>query len=194
MIGQYSVGEFISNCVYLIYTKIKFPKAKLIRLPLYLRGGKRRMRYGEGLTLGYSCRFDLAGDDISLVFGKNCKCNDRVHIVAHESVIIGDNVLMASNIFITDTSHGSYSSSPDQPSAAPDDRPLVTKHTKIGNNVWIGEGACIMPGVEIGDGCIIGANAVVTKSCAPNTIVAGVPACPIKRWDASSKTWKRCEA
>jgi len=55
---------------------------------------------------------------------------------------------------------------------------------EIGNDVWIGEGACIVSGVKIGDGAVIGAHAVVTKNVEPYSIVAGVPAKEIrKRFD-----------
>lgn len=191
MSSQYGMGEFLGNCIYLAYTKLRFPGARLVRLPFYLRGGKARLRYGRGLTVGYGCRLDLAGEGVVLELGDNCKMNDRVHIVAHESVCIGDNVLMASNIFITDTSHGSFAEGASAPDVAPDDRPLVTKPTRIGDNVWIGEGVCIMPGVEVGEGCTIGANSVVTKSVPANTVVAGAPARAIRRWSEESRTWER---
>lgn len=56
--------------------------------------------------------------------------------------------------------------------------------TVIGNDVWIGMGAVIMPGVTIGDGAMIGAYSVVAKDVAPYTIVGGNPAQPIrKRFD-----------
>ncbi len=56
--------------------------------------------------------------------------------------------------------------------------------TVIGNDVWIGFEAVIMPGVTIGDGAIIGSKAVVTKDVEPYTIVGGMPAKPIrKRYD-----------
>ena len=59
--------------------------------------------------------------------------------------------------------------------------------TVIGNDVWIGYEAVIMPGVKIGDGAIIGTRAVVTKDVPPYTIVGGVPAKPIrKRFDAAT--------
>ena len=51
----------------------------------------------------------------------------------------------------------------------------------IGNDVWIGFEAVIMPGVQIGDGAIIGTRAVVTKDVPPYTVVGGVPARPIKK-------------
>ncbi|MCV0397869.1 MAG: antibiotic acetyltransferase [Rhizobiaceae bacterium] len=50
------------------------------------------------------------------------------------------------------------------------------KRVTIGNDVWIGHGAVILPGVSIGDGAVVGANAVVTRDVAPFTIVAGQPA------------------
>ena len=47
---------------------------------------------------------------------------------------------------------------------------------KIGKSVWIGFNVVVLPGVEIGDNCIIGAGAVVTKSFANNKIITGIPA------------------
>lgn len=188
MLGQYTLGEAAKNAWSLLTTKLFFPKARLVRRPFYLRG-KKHISYGAGMTTGYSCRFDLGGDGITLRIGDNCKMNDRVHIVAHESVNIGDDVLMASNIFISDTSHGSYGADGSDIDVAPDDRPLATKPVSIGNGVWIGEGAAIMPGVTLGNGCIVGTNAVVTHSFPDGCIIAGIPAKVIKRWDASTGKW-----
>ena len=59
-----------------------------------------------------------------------------------------------------------------------------SKTVEIGNDVWIGEGACIVSGVKIGDGAVIGAHAVVTHDVEPYAVVAGVPAKVIrKRFD-----------
>ena len=55
----------------------------------------------------------------------------------------------------------------------PNDRELYRGETYIGNNVWIGENAVILAGSKIGDGCVIGANTVVTKEIPPNSIVVG---------------------
>ena len=54
------------------------------------------------------------------------------------------------------------------------------KAVSIGNDVWIGHGAVIMPGINIGNGAIVGANTVVTKDVPAYTIVAGVPAKPLR--------------
>ena len=62
----------------------------------------------------------------------------------------------------------------------PEDMPYKGD-TVIGNDVWIGQNAVILPGVHIGDGAIIGANGVVGSDVEPYTIVAGNPARPIRR-------------
>ncbi|TPL90644.1 antibiotic acetyltransferase [Mesorhizobium sp. B2-3-13] len=55
-----------------------------------------------------------------------------------------------------------------------------SKAVTIGNDVWVGHGAVILPGIAIGNGAVIGANAVVTRNVPSYTIVAGVPAKPIR--------------
>lgn len=194
MKNGYGLGEIFKNSIALVYTRIFFKGARLIRRPIYVRG-KKFLQYGEGFTTGYGCRlemFDIEdGKDKKLTIGKNCKIGDYVHIAAGKKVIIGDNCLMASKIYISDINHGDYSgmfeySSPDIP---PDARKLYTKPVSIGNNVWIGENVCILSGVNIGSGCIIGANAVVNKDIPDNCIVVGVPAKVIKKYNSKVKQW-----
>ncbi len=188
--NNYSVSEFISTIFALICTKLVYKNARLIRRPIYMRG-KSSLSYGKGLTTGHACRFDLPGGNIkTLIIGRYCEMGDNVHIVAHEEVKIGDNVLMASKIFISDTNHGDYvGENQSPPESPPNDRKLISRPVTIGNNVWIGENVCILPGVAIGSGCIIGANSVVIKDVPDNCIVAGVPAKIIKKWDYIQKKW-----
>lgn len=190
LFGQYGAIEGIKTAWYYLLTRIVWPGARLIRRPIYVRG-REHLTFCPGFTVGYGCRFDLAGEGKTLVIGRNCRMNDRVHIVAHESVVIGNDVLMASNIFISDTSHGAYGMDGADPGSAPRNRKLVTKSVIIEDNVWIGEGVAILPGVRLGSGCIVGANAVVTKSFPKNTIIAGIPAKAIKRWNSELGGWDR---
>lgn len=194
MKNLYSISEAIATAYALLCTRLFYKGARLVRRPFYCRG-KSRLQFAEGFTTGHHCRFDLLGEegDFSkkLIIGKNCKLGDNVHIVANEKVIIGDNCLMASKIFISDTNHGEYSmvtidSSPDIP---PDDRPLYMKPVSIGNNVWVGENVCILLGTTIGNGCIIGANSVVSRDIPDRCIVAGSPAKVLKHWNEATKMW-----
>ena len=62
---------------------------------------------------------------------------------------------------------------------------------RVGNNVWIGYGACILRGVTIGDNAIVGTSAVVTKDVPANAVVAGVPARVIRmRNEPTSMRWE----
>lgn len=56
----------------------------------------------------------------------------------------------------------------------------VSKPITVGNGVWIGANAVILPGVTINDGCIVAAGAVVNRDCEPNSLYAGVPAVKVK--------------
>lgn len=185
---SYSPSEFIKNCWSLFCTKLFYRPARLVRRPIYIRG-KKGMSFGAGFTTGYRCRLEIFGDGVKLKFGQNCKLGDNVHIVASEGVSIGDNCLMASHIFISDTNHGGEN---DAPTTPPDLRPLTAKPVSIGENVWIGEGVCILPGAVIGDGCILGAHSVIKGEIPPYSVVVGAPAKAIKRYNFDKKEWERC--
>lgn len=189
---KYTIGELIGNVYSLVCTKLFSPGARLIRRPIYIRG-KKHLQHGVGFTTGYGCRFDLEGEGITLKFGDNCRMNDYVHITAYQQVTFGNDCLLASKIYISDTSHGEYNLTGAEygPDVPPNDRELFCEPIKIGNNVWIGESVSILKGVSIGDGCIIGANSVVTKSIPEGCIVVGNPAKVIKKWNKDTLTWER---
>lgn len=91
-------------------------------------------------------------------------------------VTIGDNVMMGPEVIIYTSGHcHERVDIPMIQQGSDECRPVV-----IGNDVWIGRRAMIMPGVRIGDGCIIAAGAVVTKDVPPYTIAGGVPARVLK--------------
>lgn len=68
---------------------------------------------------------------------------------------------------------------------------LATSSVHIGNNVWIGDNVVILPGSYIGDGCIVGANSVVTGKFGNNSIIAGTPAKVLKVFDMNSRKWEK---
>lgn len=154
------------------------------------------MKIGNGLTTGVNVRLDAfapRGSPPVLQIGRHVQINDSVHIGAIEQVIIGDYTLIASRVFISDHNHGNYqtpeaASAPDIPPAI---RPLSSKSVHIGCNVWLGEQVCILSGVTIGDGAIVGANSVVTHNIPANSIAAGNPARVIRLFDAVTQTWKK---
>lgn len=116
----------------------------------------------------------------SISIGNDCLIRRGAHITAVGEIVIGDNLLTGTNIFITDNSHGLTDI--DSLQLPPSERKVVGKgKVTIGNNVWIGNNVCVMPNVTIGDGVVIGANSVVTHDVPAYSIVAGVPAKIIKQ-------------
>jgi acetyltransferase-like isoleucine patch superfamily enzyme len=103
--------------------------------------------------------------------GANLRVNSGVFIDARGGLTIGANVLIGPNVVIVTSQHQW-----DDPT-----RPIVAQGhriapVRIGDDVWIGGNAVITQGITLGDGCVVGAGAVVTSDVAPYTIVGGVPA------------------
>ena len=195
--NKYSFWDKIKLSIFWGRTKLIDGRVRLFRFPIAIHG-REFIDFGEKLTTGVGCRFDCFGNlnnSIKLKFGKNVQLNDYVHIVAMENVYVGDNVLMASHVFISDNSHGSYNCNflDSDPRIPPTERDYVTAPVKICGNVWIGEGVCIMPGVTIGEGCVIGAHSIVSRDIPAFSIAVGTPAKVIKLYNFETKQWEKVE-
>jgi acetyltransferase-like isoleucine patch superfamily enzyme len=191
---RYTFFQFFQLFINLIRTKFVFHNAKIIRFPFDFRGVKY-ISVGKGFTTGVGCRIEAYPIDNNKVLhiGKNVQINDYVHITAIENVCIGNNVLIASKVYISDCSHGSYlgDKNDSNPNTIPADRILVSKPVIIMDNVWLGEFVSVLPGVIIGKGTIVGANSVVTKSLPEYIIAVGSPAKPIKKFNFESNRWEK---
>ena len=109
------------------------------------------------------------GDDVVFSSG--------VHIVAFDRVTIGRGVMIGEYTSLRDANHN-----PDPVSVR------RSGHTcapiEVGDNAWIGRGACVLKGVRLGANCIVAANAVVTRDVGAGTLVAGIPARPLPQRNA----------
>jgi acetyltransferase-like isoleucine patch superfamily enzyme len=102
-------------------------------------------------------------------------------IVGHFSIEIGNDVWTGHNVYITDQNHGYEDvtrpiSQQSQPERA----------VKIGDGSWLGYGSVVLPGVTIGEHCVIGANSVVTHDVPSFSVAVGVPARVIKQYVGGS--------
>jgi len=114
--------------------------------------------------------------------GSFCIICAGVRISSASEILIGDNCMIASGSYITDSDwHDIY----DRVSTG------KSKPVRIENNVWIGDSAIVCKGVSIGDNSIIGAGAVVTRSIKANVIAAGNPAQIIRGLDADKPVTTR---
>ena len=170
-------------------SRLMFPQTRIVRRPFYIRGSGK-IALGKGFTSGPGLRIDSEGEAASVSIGVDVQVNNNVHIGAVDSVIIGDRVLIASGVFISDHNHGIYSGpAPSSPLVPPAQRPLQVLPVVIEDDVWLGEHVCILPGVRIGKGTIVGAGSVVTKPLPAYTIAVGMPARVIKRFDFDRNVW-----
>jgi lipopolysaccharide O-acetyltransferase len=199
MIRKYGFFGFIRLLFSLIYTKIFITHARLVRLPFDIRN-KRFIDLGSCLTTGVGCRIEAfptikESKKIILKFGNNIEINDYVHIAAGSWISIGNNVLIASKVFISDINHGNYTSdNQDSPLSIPKERNLSTNPVIIEDNVWIGESVCVLPGVRIGRGSIIGSLSVVTKNIPEFSIAVGSPAKVVKKYCFHLNKWIKVES
>jgi acetyltransferase-like isoleucine patch superfamily enzyme len=104
------------------------------------------------------------------VLGQECT------ITAYQHVSIGRECIIADRVMVIDFDHG----------VVDVERPIrqqgiYKRDVRIGHNVWIGYGACVLRGVSVGNNCVIGTSSVVTADLADDTVAAGIPARVIRR-------------
>lgn len=143
--------------------------------------GLSHMEFGEGFHAYARLRMDAIegymGDKFNprIRIGSGVIIQSDCHVGAVGVIDIGDETLIASKVFISDHSHGDPGGT--DRNVAPAKRRLRYKGPiRIGPRCWIGENVAILGGVNIGEGCVIGANSVVTKDVPAWSVAVGAPA------------------
>jgi acetyltransferase-like isoleucine patch superfamily enzyme len=117
---------------------------------LTILGPASHVTVGRHSLIGAQCYFDAAGE-----------------------IRIGDNCLIGPRVMLLTSDH------PTGPDGLPEMLPVGQPIT-IGDRVWIGAATLVLPGVTIGEGCVLAAGAVITSDCAPRGVYAGIPARRVK--------------
>ena len=125
---------------------------------------------GKQTILGNNVRFD-AGFSGKIHIADNVLIDDNCFITAQKNISIGHHVMIAANCFITDFNHEFRSKH-----THIDQQGFVRDSVVIEDDVWVGAHVCILKGVRIGRGAVIGAGSVVTRDIKPYEVVAGNPA------------------
>lgn len=132
-----------------------------------------------------------------IIIADNVVANNDFHLACTGSIYIGNNVLMGSNVFITDHDHGIYSSEATEvssPLISPARRALTSNgYVKIGDNVFIGEYVAILKNVTIGQGAILGAHSLVTNNIPEYSLAVGNPAKVLKCYNFKTNRWESCK-
>lgn len=122
-----------------------------------------------------------------IIFDDHVSIQQNAHITCANRVEIGTNTAIAANVTITDINHP-Y----EDVNVAPDAQPLEIKSVLIGPNCKIYNNVTILPGVQMGKHCIVGANSVVRSGNYPDfSVIAGNPAVVLKRYDNASNMWRK---
>lgn len=141
-----------------------------------------RLLGGKGKNLWITAPFFVDYGN-NIYFGNDCEVNMNCTFLDDNKIIIGDHALIAPNVQIYTAFHPTNAA--ERFGSPKEDGSFAFCKTQsapviIGNNVWIGGGVIIMPGVTIGDNVVIGAGSVVTKDIPSNTVAYGTP-CKVVR-------------
>ena len=139
-------------------------------------------RLGELSTIEDFCTINNGVGDVSV--GDHTRIG--IGSVVIGPVSIGANVLVAQHVVFSGLNHN-YSDV-NQPIAS---QGVRAAEVRVGDNVWIGAKAVILPGVIIGTHCVIGAGAIVTRSVPDYSVVAGNPARIIRKYNTETRKWEK---
>ncbi len=141
--------------------------------------GTNNVVVGERCRLGKDVVLETQ-EDGEIVLGADVRVNQGCVIASHSKIEIGDCALVGEYVSIRDANHNMDDGVPMR------FQPHTTTPIKIGANVWIGRGSCVLRGVAIGEGSVIAANSVVNKDIPPNVLAAGSPARVIRQRSTSN--------
>jgi maltose O-acetyltransferase len=125
---------------------------------------------GPGAALDRGVTLLATSDAARISIGARCYVNRHAMFDASERIEVGDDTMVGPFCYVTDHDHAFG------PGLAPGTTPLVSSPTKIGSRCWLGAHVSILKGVAVGDGTVVGAGSVVTKSLPAGVLAAGVPA------------------
>lgn len=169
----------------------RFGKGSIMSFPAGSVFGEAWIEVGDGTLIGQLVTMSAGmipdqdlGEEAVLRIGDRCVIGRGSHIVAHQSVEIGDDVWTGPYVYITDQNHGYEDTHTPIGNQLPVNRPV-----SIGSGCWLGAGAIILPGARIGRNVVIAAGSVVRGELPDHCMAAGVPAKVIKEHTESG--WQR---
>ena len=189
---MFGIKSRIRKCEDIIKFKLKnksvaVGKNIILRNPQYISCGKNVVIGDESKLLCWDSYGEEQYNNLpEIQIGDNFHATRNFTVQCAQKVVIGRDVLVASNVFIIDYNHGlnpltmSYL-----------ENPLIRgRGVFVDDGVWIGNNVIVLPNVHIGKKSIIGAGSVVTKDIPEYCIAVGNPAKVVKKFDIKEKKWK----
>lgn len=187
---NFTVYNVLINVTRLLYLRLIHPTVKLIHYHNIVLGKSVTVRDHTMIHPGGSGSIQIMNDcwladnvvleaNKIIKLGCNTSIQSRTRIIG--DVTIGDGCLFGPNVFVSSGTH--LFDKEEGLTIREQEKKFKAEHKpiNIGNDCWIGANVVIMPGVVLSDGCVVGANSVVTKSMPEYSVVGGVPAKVIKR-------------
>ncbi len=162
----------------------EFGRGTVLAPPIRIEGA-RRISLGANVFIGGASWIQAIGDpaaDPALVIGSGTSISGMCVLSAARSIRIGEKVLMARNVFITDHNHAFQAVGvPILEQGITEPQPV-----EIGEGAWLGENVVVTAGVRVGRGAVVGANAVVVADIPDYSVAVGVPAKVIRTFSGDS--------
>jgi lipopolysaccharide O-acetyltransferase len=160
-----------------------FGDHSVLQLPIRL-SGEGRIAIGSGVFVGAGCWLQVLegeSDGVALTIGDGSAIAGYCVLSAARSIRLGRDVALARNVYIADHTHA-Y----DDPTRPIHEQGIAqVKPVEIGDGAWLGENVLVFPGVRIGRGSVISANAVVTRDVPDHALAVGAPARVVRRFAAT---------
>lgn len=154
--------------------------------PMFIDVNKGKINIKGRFRVQSGMRMELLDDKSEISIGENVSIGQNFHITSGGKLMIGNDVTISGNVFITNIDH---------------DYKEIGKHileqkhiinqTIIGDNCFIGYGAAIQAGTILGKQCIVGTNAVVRGTFPDYCVIVGVPAKVVKRYNPNTHIWEK---
>lgn len=173
---------FISLCYAPFFNKFSFPSH--IGVPIFTLGLKR-VSVGKRVRIFPGVRIETHQNG-TIVFNQGVSIGQNFHITSAGNLVIGSDTTISGNVFITNIDHeygeiGKHIL----------DQPMIVKETTIGKNCFIGYGVAIQAGTVLGDQCVVGASSVVRGHYPDYSVIVGIPARVVKRFNVETKNWEK---
>lgn len=160
-----------------------FGRGSCLGFPTEALFGTAAIHIGEDTLIGRQCTLSVGYGptqsvlpDRGLELGDRCVIGARSCLTAHSSIVIGDDVWLGKDVFVSDSSHGYTDPVTPIGRQLGEHQPVI-----IGSGSWIGHGAIVLPGTTIGRNVVVAAGSVVRGTIEDHAVVAGVPARVVRR-------------
>jgi acetyltransferase-like isoleucine patch superfamily enzyme len=172
----------VTLCYALFFKKFSFPSH--IGVPIFTLGlnrvtVKKRVRILPGVRIE-------THKDGTITFEEEVSIGQNFHITSAGNLVIGKNTTISGNVFVTNIDH-EYS----EIGKHILDQPMLVKETYIGANCFLGFGVAIQAGTILGDHCVVGASSVVRGTFPDYSVIVGIPARIVKRYNHETQAWEK---